>query len=290
MPSVSVVIAAKNRPADLRRLLASLQAQTLAPAEVVVIDDGSEPALPPVPCTRQIRNEISLGACKARNLGFKQVTGTYVFIFDDDAELIDPRVIERAVATAERVRRLGAIAFKQLTPAGESHWMQPAPGEALRMVPSFLGYAALLSRDAFETVGGFFEPLGYYYEENELCLRLIDSGYDVIYDPALQVVHHENQAGRNTRLIHRLAWRNYMFSVVARYPIWLVAPGLARATLRWIKLSSSWGHFRVGDLLWGWQGLGSALPRLLPQRKAVQLETLRKLRLFGRTTVAPQLD
>lgn len=287
--ALSVVVAARNRPQHLQQLLASLRAQTVPPNEIIVVDDGSQPALPPLGETVHLRNETSQGACRARNLGFQQAHGEYVFIFDDDAELQDRSLIERATQLAEKLPRMGVIGFRQLTSQGQVHWMQPGSGEQLRLVPSFAGFGALVSRAAFHAVGGFFEPLGYYWEEVELSMKMVDQGFQVVYDPALQVTHHESQEGRDYRIIHRLSWRNTLFTVAARYPLALVPAGLGIFTLRWIRLSRSSKHFRWGDLAWGLASLARNWPQLISQRKPVRFETLRKLRGWRRQVVVPQL-
>jgi GT2 family glycosyltransferase len=289
MVSVSVIIAARNRPEELRRLLESLHAQTLQPAEVVVVDDGSQPPLPQFSGPLQLRNDVPRGACQARNLGFRNASAEYVFIFDDDAEVRDTSLLERAVALAEKFPGVGAVAFRQLTSEGKTHWMQPAPGEEIRLVPSFFGFGALIVRTAFEAVGGFFEPLGYYCEEDELALKLIDHGFLVLYDPSLQVVHHEHGEGRDYRIIHRLTWRNMMYITVARYPIVLVPPALAMATLRWIRLARAWNEFRFQDVAWGVSSLIRRLPELISHHQAVRLKTLKERRLWRNRVVAPPL-
>lgn len=286
---ISVVIAARNRPQHLARLLESLRAQTLAPREVIVIDDGSQPQLPPLGETVRLRNEVSAGACQARNLGFRKASGKYVLIFDDDAELQDRSLVQRAVHLAERLPNLGVLAFRQLTPEGKIHYMQPAPGEVLRLVPAFAGYGALISRAAFDAVGGFFEPLGYYWEENELSIKMIDQGFQVVYDPSLKVTHHESQEGRNYHVIHRLCWRNTMYTITARYPLVLIPIALGVSTLRWIRLAHSYKQFRWGDLLWGWTNLFRKLPKLLSLRRPIRLRTLRQLRRYRAEVLAPKL-
>jgi len=287
MSSASVVIASRDRPDDLARLLGSIRAQTLQPREVIVVDDGSSPALPRLNGTWQIRSERSEGACRARNRGIATATGKYVFIFDDDAELRDPRLLERAVRAADSMPRLGALAIRQLQPDGHVHWMQPGSGEEMRLVPSFLGYGALLVREAVQAVGGFFEPLGYYYEENELSLRLIDGHFEVAYDPQIGVIHHQNAAGRSERLIHRLCWRNNMAVVVARYPAYIVPLELLRVTVRWIRLAQQWRHFMASDLGWGWASLMRQLPELLRRRDVVRMQTLLLVRHLARTLTTP---
>src|ERR1700726_4151788 len=115
--------------------------------------------------------------------------------------------------------------------------MQPASGESLRCAPSFFGYGAIISKAAFDAVGGFFEPIGYYFEENELSLKLIDHGFLIVYDPSLTVVHHQDPAGRDQRKIQRLCWRNILYIIVARYPAATVPAALFVSTLRWIRLA-----------------------------------------------------
>ena len=48
MHSISLVVATKDRPGDLERLLESLRRQDAPPAEIVVVDASSEPAEPVV--------------------------------------------------------------------------------------------------------------------------------------------------------------------------------------------------------------------------------------------------
>lgn len=48
MHSISLVVATKDRPGDLERLLESLRCQSAPPAEIVVVDASSEPAEPVV--------------------------------------------------------------------------------------------------------------------------------------------------------------------------------------------------------------------------------------------------
>ena len=287
---LSVVVAARNRPKALRILLDSVHGQTLQPHEIIVVDDGSEPALQPLENTVWLRNEASQGACRARNRGFQKASGKYVFIFDDDAELSDRTVLERAVGLAERVPKIGAIGFRQLDSDGRAQYMQPGSGERLRYAPTFFSYGAMLSKEAFDTVGGFFELLGYYFEENELSLKLIDRGFPIVYDPSLAVVHHHEQAGRNERVIQRLCWRNILYTIVARYPAATVPAALLRSTLIWIRLSSSSKFFHWGDLTWGVGSLIRTLPALISSRQAIQFRTLRQVRRWRTQVVAPQLD
>jgi len=289
-PSVSAVIAARNRPERLRVMLQSLHNQETRPTEVIVVDDGSDPPLPTFDgVTIQVRLDAPVGACRARNIGLARSSCKYVLFADDDAELVDPSLLRRSIQLAERIDKLGAIAFRQVDAEGKPQWMQPLPGEQLRLAPTFYAYGALLSREALQVAGGFFEPLEYYYEENELCMRLMDHEFPVLYDPSLEIVHHADARGRNYRIIHRLVWRNTMFTVVARFPLWLVPGALAIALGRWVWLALQWRELHGSDFWWGCVELTAKLPELLRQRAPIRVATIRRVRSLRSKVVLPEL-
>ena len=88
--NISVVIPTYNRCESLRRALLSVFSQTLLPAEVVVIDDGSTDGT-----NAMIRTEFpeviyyrqeNLGVSSARNLGIQRTTGDWLAFLDSDDE------------------------------------------------------------------------------------------------------------------------------------------------------------------------------------------------------------
>lgn len=289
-PLLSIVISTKNRLPRLKTMLASLREQTYPSPEIIIIDDGSEPPLPPFEASRLARNETSLGMCAARNRGFDLARGKYVVVLDDDTVLPDPTLLARAVEVAEQWPRLGAIAFRQLTAEGKPHYLQPALGEKLCFASHFFGYGFLVSREAIKSVGPFYAAFGYYHEEIELGFRLLDAGYAILYDPSLGVIHYEETANRNYRVIHRINFRNSMCTVILRYPLWLIVPGLLRCTLRYVKLTWSWKIFSLSDLLWAFSSLIRMGPRLLRDRKPVRYKTLRSARAANQGLIALQPD
>lgn len=92
-PLVTAVITTKNRSHMLARALASVRNQSYANIEIVVVDDGSTDKTPEVlenfsyeNSFVHIRNDTSLGACKARNQGIEAAKGSFVAGLDDDDE------------------------------------------------------------------------------------------------------------------------------------------------------------------------------------------------------------
>ncbi len=90
MPStpaqVAVVIPTRNRPALLERSLACALGQRDVDTEIVVVDDGSEPAVgpDPDPRVRVVRNRAPRGVAGARNRGIREATAPWVAFLDDD--------------------------------------------------------------------------------------------------------------------------------------------------------------------------------------------------------------
>lgn len=104
MSTVSVIIPTQNRPALLEEALLSLINQTLPPAEVIVVDDGSTPAVDRDallakfgPMVRVVRNEVSRGLAYSRNRGVEAASGDYVTHLDDD-DLLAPEALSVAYA------------------------------------------------------------------------------------------------------------------------------------------------------------------------------------------------
>lgn len=87
-PMVSVIIPSHNRPQLVAQAVESVLAQN-HPTEIIVIDDGSDPALTAEgvlahPVVRLLRNDVAQGPTRARNVGIDAATGTYMAFLDDD--------------------------------------------------------------------------------------------------------------------------------------------------------------------------------------------------------------
>jgi glycosyltransferase involved in cell wall biosynthesis len=101
-PSVCVVIPAYNSAATLLRALDSVAAQTLAPSEILVVDDASTDATPslakeylqaPVSVISMRRN---VGASGARNQGVRMASADLIAFLDADDEWL-PTKLEKQV-------------------------------------------------------------------------------------------------------------------------------------------------------------------------------------------------
>ena len=97
---ITIVIPVYNREATLARTLGSIDAQTVAPAAIVLVDNGSADAslsiLQQWASTRPgvtVAVEPRPGACAARNRGLAMVRTPFVMFFDSDDVML-PRHVE----------------------------------------------------------------------------------------------------------------------------------------------------------------------------------------------------
>jgi GT2 family glycosyltransferase len=93
--------------------------------------------------------------------------------------------------------------------------------DQLREVDQLMGAALLLRRAALEQVGTFDERFFMYFEEVDLCLRLHDAGWKVLFAPHAQVVHHGGQSARQA-LTEATLYRYRSLGAFYRkhYPAW----------------------------------------------------------------------
>ena len=87
---ISVVITTYNRPDCLLEALGGVTSQLYSPFEIIIIDDNSsqtyESAMPTINAlgARYLRQNVSCGANKARNLGIEEASGDVIAFLDDD--------------------------------------------------------------------------------------------------------------------------------------------------------------------------------------------------------------
>ena len=95
---VSVIIPVHNRPALLKRAILSVRNQTLAPLEIIVVDDGSDEhsfadtiaSFPEVHFYKQENHGVS----HARNSGIKKAKGEWIAFLDSD-DIWDPFKLQK---------------------------------------------------------------------------------------------------------------------------------------------------------------------------------------------------
>lgn len=197
------------------------------PAQVVLVDDGSQPPLRVDGDVRLVRRATTGGPAVARGDGLREVTTPLVAFVDADmvlppgwwrpllAHFDDPSV----AAVAPRVRSSagpGAVARydRRRSPLDLGELPAPvAPNTRVSYVPS----AALVCRvSALQSVGGF-DPGLRFGEDVDLVWRMIAAGWRVRYEPA-SVVEHPPRPDLPAMLRQRAGYGSAAGPLADRHP------------------------------------------------------------------------
>lgn len=125
-PSISVIVPTYNRADLLPETLETILAQTLRPAEILVVDDGSTDATEAVvarhgPTVGYLRIPNS-GHLRARNIGLERVSGALLAYCDSD-DLWHPEFLATA-ARAWRLEPATRAAFANFRIIRDTEWTE----------------------------------------------------------------------------------------------------------------------------------------------------------------------
>jgi glycosyltransferase involved in cell wall biosynthesis len=232
-PSVDVIIPVRNRAALVPACLASIQAQTLQPSAVIVVDDGSSDGTPEIveeyrkqmPALHLVRSEAR-GVSHARNVALSMSRAPFIAFLDSDDVWL-PEKLERQMALfAAAGTQLGLVhcalvrideSGKRCPGAAES-WPSKRGSIFEDMIRHFYHIgspsAVVVRRDLIEKAGGFDETL-LLGEDTDLWLRMARMS-QVDYVPAVLVGLRAHSGGTFGRAIRG----NPEFVLFQRLKIW----------------------------------------------------------------------
>ncbi|HET8738609.1 MAG TPA: glycosyltransferase family 2 protein [Acidimicrobiia bacterium] len=198
LPTVSVVIPARDAAETLPRAIASIQAQTYPNIVDVVVAASDDASASSADGARVVHNPDG-STPVGLNLAIANSTGE-VIVRCDAQSVLPPDYVARAVETLERTGAAN-VGGRQV-PVGETPWQRAiaramtspfGAGDARYRIGGEEGpvetvYLGVFRRDALERLGGFDEGFK-RNQDYELNHRLIGAGEQVWFDPRLEVTY-----------------------------------------------------------------------------------------------------
>ncbi len=119
------------------------------------------------------------------------------------------------------------------------------------------GCCMLIKREVLEKVGGFDEKYFLYYEDDDLCMRIKNAGYQIFYVPSA-VMFHENasSSGAGSSLHDYFLTRNQMIFGMKYAPL-RTKLALIKQSLRLLQRGRRFQKKGVADYYLGKLGKGS---------------------------------
>lgn len=217
--SISVVIPLYNKEAEVERALRSAIEQSLAPREIIVVDDGSTDGSAdvvervmrehPEAGIRLIRQQ-NRGVSAARNRGIGEATGSYVALLDADDVWLSGYIAEvcrlmayypdaDAYSTAFYIVNKGS---RTAAATPESEGYVNVAEEALKHRYPIIPSVATLRRSTVLDAGGFPEGMR-IGEDQWLWVRMIQRGAKFCFSPMSLACYSRTASNRSASIYRK---------------------------------------------------------------------------------------
>ncbi len=240
-PPVGVVIVNHNLKTSLRETLQSVRQLHYPSVRVVVSDNASSDGAPDMvrqefPEVHLLAHQQEQGYARAASLGLAFLLDKVKYIFSTTNDVIlDPELLSVLVDYAESHPEAGVLGTKILFfdrpdviwhAGGRVH---PLHGHSrhfgwnrcdhprynqVRECDFVTGCGFLLRCEALKKAGLFKEDLIFYSEDADLCYRIRESGYRVVYVPGAKMWHKVGATlAKNRPLQLRYSTRNSLYLI-----------------------------------------------------------------------------
>lgn len=231
VPKLSIVILCWNDLHIVSECLRSIYAHTHSTHfEIIVSDNGStdgsaEFIRQQFPQVRVVDNGLNLRFSKGNNAGIAVAVGEFILILNPDT-LIHEGALDRLIEFADRHPEAGGFGCRVLNADGSYQGpARPFPtiwrewiaalylrplghvsdlfisdmyvrwrGDTERVIDWQSGCCQLFRSRVLKELKGFDERFYYYYEDVDLCHRVWDAGYRILFTPEATITHLGGQS------------------------------------------------------------------------------------------------
>lgn len=221
-PKISIILVTYNSAKTINRCLESIRKTTQAPFEILIVDNASsddtrEKIKQSKIESRIILNNQNLGFSRANNIGIKQAKGDYLMFLNPDTKvknnaidrlhqylvthpevgLVVPKLEDEDGTSQKSVRQLPTLlrAIKEYYLGIKSSYAPFVPlGTSAVDVESAVGAAMMVKKTTYQQVGGFDERYFLYFEDLDLCRKILRVNLKIKYLPEAIIVHRVGES------------------------------------------------------------------------------------------------
>ena len=238
---ITIVIASFKSEKKIKNCINSIDKQ----AKVLVIENSSnlnfkenlEKEFNNVEC---ILAGANIGYGSANNIGLKKVKTRYALILNPDATL-HSSALEKFIKTTEKIHNFAIMApyiQEEKNKFDNIYLKNTQPVE----VENVKGFAMFLNLSEFKDVGFFDERFFFYFEEIDLCQRLINHGKKIYLIPEIKIEHgggvsHDESINPEMELSRNWHWMWSTFNYHKKYKgffvsFFIILPKMISAILK----------------------------------------------------------
>ncbi len=231
-PLVSIIIANKDYIADLDKCIRSIvEKSTYENYEIIVVENNStddatfkyyEDISSEYECVRIVYWQgQGFNYSKINNYGFEMARGEHIILLNNDIEILTPDWIEQMLMFSQRsdVGAVGAMLYypddtiqhagviigigadPEMAVAGHSHkyFKRGEYGYASRLslaqnLSAVTAACIMIRASVYKEVGGLDESFAVAFNDVDLCLKIRQAGYLIVWTPFAEAYHYESKS------------------------------------------------------------------------------------------------
>ena len=215
-PKVSIIIPTKDNLSAIKRCIESIKNKThYENVEIIIVDNASDKK-EVTDYYKSLSIKIltyteNFNFSKMNNFGVEHSTGDLLLFLNDDTKVLDPFWLDELVSIClqkdvgvvgakliffdNTIQHAGMVFLK--TGAGFHPAMRQNKNSdvyhntinVMKDCSAVTGACLLTTKKIFKQVGGFDNQFDIYYGDSDLCLKIQDAGYRIVYTPFTELLH-----------------------------------------------------------------------------------------------------
>ncbi len=221
-PKVAIIIPTKNKVQLLKKCIESIENKTdYKNYEIIIVDNNSND-IETLEYLKSISNKNRVlkytdqfNFSDLNNWAAGHTDAEHLLFLNNDIEIISNEWLTGMLEHSQR-KEIGAVGARQIHSdntiqhagivlgvpkiiVGCAFWGHPANqptyfwyGESIRNVSAVAASCMMVRRDVFNEVGGFDSNFAINHGDIDLCLRIRERGYFIVYTPYALLYHYES--------------------------------------------------------------------------------------------------